>query len=307
MNDKRKPTVATLGAATTHLVQAMGLKDRLVAIAHEGVAPDGPLAEKPRLTTPKISTPGSRRRREFLGDAELMVRELLSTYKVDLDVLKATQPDILIAEQLCPHQAVSSEDLTQALRDVLGREITLLSFCPNSLDGIWEGSQEIGQALGLGMTAEAISQGFRARIDRVRTRVSSDVTTRPKTLVLEWDDPPTAAGLWNPELVTLAGGENLISEAGRPGVVIEDTSAIQPDKLILAICGEPLATTRETQDFQAWAKRFPNAEIFVVDGQRLFTRPGPEIITALEVLAACLHPTAFADYAELHRDAFIAI
>ena len=39
---------------------------------------------------------------------------------------------------------------------------------------------------------------------------------RGKVVILEWLDPPFSCGHWTPELVRMAGGNEVIGQAGRP-------------------------------------------------------------------------------------------
>jgi iron complex transport system substrate-binding protein len=42
------------------------------------------------------------------------------------------------------------------------------------------------------------------------------------------------------------------------------------------------------------------ARIYVADGNAYFNRPGPRIVESLEILAACVHPDEFEDFARKH-------
>src|SRR3989454_8525824 len=61
----------------------------------------------------------------------------------------------------------------------------------------------------------------------------------PGVLVLKWLDPPYVAGHWVPELVALAGGQDVGSAPGersraRPW---EELAALAPDVVVVALCG----------------------------------------------------------------------
>jgi iron complex transport system substrate-binding protein len=47
--------------------------------------------------------------------------------------------------------------------------------------------------------------------------------------------------------------------------------------------------------------------IYVADGNALLQPAGPRIVESLEILAACLHPEAFADLRHRHRDSAIRL
>ena len=44
--------------------------------------------------------------------------------------------------------------------------------------------------------------------------------------------------------------------------------------------------------------------VFVADGNAYFNRPGPRIVESLEILAACVHPSAFPELIARHAGSF---
>ena len=58
-------------------------------------------------------------------------------------------------------------------------------------------------------------------------------------MLLEWIDPPFCCGHWSPELVRLAGGEEMLGQEGQPSRTLrwEEVTAVQPEVLVLACCG----------------------------------------------------------------------
>ncbi len=68
---------------------------------------------------------------------------------------------------------------------------------------------------------------------------------KPRVAVLEWLDPLMGAGNWTPELVAMAGGENVFGAMGQhaPWLTWEELLAADPDVLVLAPCGFTLART----------------------------------------------------------------
>ena len=41
----------------------------------------------------------------------------------------------------------------------------------------------------------------------------------------------------------------------------------------------------------------------MTDGNAYFNRPGPRIVESLEIMAACVHPERFEDFARSHASA----
>ena len=72
--------------------------------------------------------------------------------------------------------------------------------------------------------------------------------------------------------------------------------------VVVKPCGFSLARTlEEPGTLREALPRSWRARVYVADGNAYFNRPGPRIVESLEILAACVHPDAFADFAEKHR------
>jgi iron complex transport system substrate-binding protein len=115
---------------------------------------------------------------------------------------------------------------------------------------------------------------------------------------LEWIDPLISGGHWNPELVTLAGGEDGLGRPGEPSRTVqwEELLAWQPEILVVACCGYSIQQTRS--DLSLLSQRPGAAElpcmrtgrVHVADGVARFSRPGPSLVESLEELAVMLGP-----------------
>lgn len=311
-----RPRVATFLASATELVCALGLKDRLVGVSHECDHPLG-ITDLPRLTKSRVAAPSSR---AINDKVESLVSQAMALYEVDLDALRAAAPDVLVTQDLCAVCAVGLEDVRRAASEVLSKDVTIVSLAPRRLDEVWQDLERLGEVLGMGMTARAIANGFRSRVDRVTGRMSEAVARggRPKVLAIEWLDPLMVAGLWMPDLIARAGGEALVGVAGEDGVILEDDAVLAPDVVVIKPCGfeleQTLAELGAAEGRQApgamldeLKARWPGARFYAADGNAFFNRSGPRLVESLEILAACVHPEATADLAERHRGRFVAL
>jgi len=107
-----------------------------------------------------------------------------------------------------------------------------------------------------------------------------------------------------PELVELAGGEPLVTRPGEHAPTLErdDLAALDPEVVLVKPCGFSLQRTLDELDVLRDAlPRNWRARVYVADGNAFFNRPGPRIVESLEILAACVHPQAFAELAAKHR------
>ena len=117
-------------------------------------------------------------------------------------------------------------------------------------------------------------------------------------LLLEWLEPPFSCGHWSPELVALAGGDEIIGRAGERSRTLTwaEVAAARPEVVVIACCG--FSVERTLDDLPAlravpeW-RELPavrEGRVFVVDGSAYFSRPGPRLVDSLEVVAHALHP-----------------
>ena len=63
---------------------------------------------------------------------------------------------------------------------------------------------------------------------------SSEAKTHPRAAMIEWIDPLMAGGNWMPELVQMAGGENLFGVAGQASPRLDWNQVIVADADIVA-------------------------------------------------------------------------
>jgi iron complex transport system substrate-binding protein len=77
--------------------------------------------------------------------------------------------------------------------------------------------------------------------------------------------------------------------------------------VVVKPCGFDLARTRrEAPAFLRLVSELGwKAEVWLADGNAYFNRPGPRIADSLEILAACIHPREFADFAATYAGAFV--
>ena len=149
----------------------------------------------------------------------------------------------------------------------------------------------LGAAVGAGPAADRLVAALEARLAAARDRVAG--ARRPRTLVLEWTDPPYAPGHWVPEMIAAAGGASVLGAAGRPSerVTWEAVAASDPEVVVCAPCGFGLdAAAAAARDLLARGVLPPEAEVWAVDANASWARPGPRLVDGVEALAGILHP-----------------
>jgi iron complex transport system substrate-binding protein len=121
---------------------------------------------------------------------------------------------------------------------------------------------------------------------------------RPRVAALEWLDPVFAAGHWTPQLIELAGGEDVLGLAGEPSETVtwERVAEADPEIVVAMPCGYDAPRAHEEALAHAGQLRELGASrVVAVDASAYFSRPGPRLVDGLELLAALLHPGRLED------------
>jgi iron complex transport system substrate-binding protein len=128
------------------------------------------------------------------------------------------------------------------------------------------------------------------RIDRVRLAVRAQ--SRVPVVALEWLDPVYVAGHWTPQLIELAGGEDVLGFTGEPSQVVswDAVATAGPEVVIVMPCGyDARRAHAEAIAHASELAALPASRIVAVNASAYFSRPGPRLIDGLELLGHILH------------------
>jgi iron complex transport system substrate-binding protein len=219
-----------------------------------------------------------------------------SVYSVDADALRSLSPDLIVTQDLCHVCAASPEDLAAILADFDQRP-ELLCLNPLDLGDVWRDILWVGEQTFRAHAAEKLLETIGEKLGSIAQQVKCSVD-RPRVAFLEWLQPVYVGGHWVPEMIELAGGADALGKPRIPSfrISLEEVIAAQPDILIVAPCGYRADQAREeyrSMHFpDAW-QHIPavrNGQIYSLDANSYFSRPGPRLITGLEILAKVFHP-----------------
>lgn len=284
--------IASLLASATEIIAALGLKGSLVGVSHCCDYPAG-VEGLPVLTSSVVDKAAPQ------AEIDRIVRDHLADnaalYALDTDLLERLQPDLIVTQALCDVCAVSGADVEAALGAIASKP-RLVNLEPVTLADVLKTIHAVAVAAGVPERGEQLVMRLNARIDRVVARVARHETS-PRVLLLDWLDPPFMGGHWIADLITLAGGVDVSGLSGAPSrrTDWDEVAALQPDYLILAMCGfEPARTRADAALGEAGAAlaalERAGTRVRIVDGNGLFNRPGPRLVDSLELLASLIHP-----------------
>ncbi|HAF14143.1 MAG TPA: cobalamin-binding protein [Blastocatellia bacterium] len=283
--------------SATEMACALGLGDQLVGITHECDYPSEvkgkPIVVRNVLPIEKMS------QTEIDAAVTQRMRDGLSLYQVDEELLQELAPDIILTQDLCQVCAPSGNEVTQAL-NLLPKKPQILWLTPKSLEEIFDNLRELGQATGRVKAAEELIAAGRVRLEKVAS-VTRTLPQRPRVFCMEWLDPVYCSGHWMPEMVEIAGGVDSLARKGADSVRIlwNDVLEWAPEILIITPCGfnlgQVVEQTPQLFNNPGWSDlpAVGNGRVYAVDANSYFARPGPRVVEGTELLAHLIHPEVF--------------
>ena len=176
----------------------------------------------------------------------------------------------------------------------------IISLEPNTLNEVWLSFDIIANAMDAYESSYILKKEIKERFQLLKDKLGG---TKQKSTILciEWIEPLMVAANWVPQLVSIAGGNNVMRVSGTYSNFcswdkIEKTN---PDIIIMMPCGFEIKRTLEDlhylQKREGWQelKAVKENKVYVVDGNQYFNRPGPRLVDSAEILAEIINPDYF--------------
>ncbi len=282
--------IVSLLPSATELLCTIGGESLLVGRSHECDHP-GSISHLPVLTRQRTGAGTS-------AEIDAEVKESLargdSLYELDGDLLRELEPDLVLTQDLCE---VCSIDL-DTVRSIAGSmkpEPRVLSLDPRTIFDVFDDLLKVGEAAGLSGRAERAMVDLRASYWEAIDFVNP-YATQPEVLFLEWTDPPFCGGHWTPGLIEAAGGRHSLGKAGQDSrqVTPEDLLEVMAERVVVCPCGYSLERCWEERavlEDTNWWSMIPGVQegrVAFVDGNQMFNRPGPRLVTSFRWLVSWL-------------------
>jgi iron complex transport system substrate-binding protein len=294
--------VVSLLASATEMIAALGCLDQLVARSHECDYPADvlslPVVSRVQIdvesSSANIDAQIKQLSRSKLATENAAIKAL-SVYAIDVAFLQELRPDVIITQTQCEVCAVSERDVMQAVEQLTGLQPRIVALAPYRLHDVWEDVVRVGEALGRRTQAELLVQSYQQRLMDLQ-ELSVHQGEKPRVAVLEWLDPLMGAGNWTPELVAMAGGEQVFGEIGQHSLWLswEELRAEDPDVLVLSPCGFTLERTLQDvpllERHPSWhsLRAVKDGRVYVIDGNAYLNRSGPRLVESAEILGRIL-------------------
>lgn len=285
--------IISLLPSATELAFSLGLGDDVVGVSHEC---DYPPEAQTRATVVHCAIPlDDLTAAEIDSAVSTQLRVGGSIYTIDTELLRALEPDLILAQDLCEVCAPSGNETERAIA-ALDRAPRVLTLAPRTLREIQENLRQLGEATGRLGVAQTLIESQRERLSQLAREL--DGVPRRRVFFLEWIDPMFCGGHWVGEMIERAGGHDALARQGGDSVRVswDQIATWAPEVLIVAPCGAHLESAtqqaRELLEQTRWYEipAVQAGEVYAVDASSYFARPGPRVFDGIEVLANILHP-----------------
>jgi iron complex transport system substrate-binding protein len=285
--------IVSLLPSATEILFALGFDSEIVGVSHECDFP-------PRARTKRVVIHSRIPPKAPPDEIDRLVREYVargeSLYAVDAQALQELAPDLIITQDLCHVCAASPDDLGSALARFAERP-EVLCLNPQDLGDVWRDILWVGEETCRGRAAEALLEQIGARLGALEEMVAG-CEERPRVAFLEWLQPFYVGGHWVPEMIEMAGGRDVLGRMHTPSVrvTLEDIVAAAPEIILISPCGYDAQRARDEYlamvHSDAW-RAMPavrHGQVYALEANSYFSRPGPRLMTGLETLAGIFHP-----------------
>jgi iron complex transport system substrate-binding protein len=275
--------IVSLSPAATEIVVALGLDDHLVGVTRRCDWPPEVVGTPVVTRSPSL--------------------------EIDEEAMRGARPDLVIVIAAGGSDPADHRRFVESARSVVP-DATIVALDPTSIEGILNAISTVGAMASAEDAALDLVESLRARLGEIEEQVQArrDEGQQPvRVAALGWLDPPASVGRWVPEQVRRAGGWDLLGRDGEPalGTSWEALRDVDPEMLILMPAGLGLAAARRAWDaaprppFWQSIEAVRRGQVFAVDGEAYFSRPGPRVIEGIALLAEIFDPEGFVEVSPL--------
>ncbi|HEX4537583.1 MAG TPA: cobalamin-binding protein [Candidatus Acidoferrum sp.] len=285
--------IVSLLPSATEILFALGLDAEVVGVSFDCDFP--PHVSQRRVVVDSRIPQGlpsleiDRRVREYVERGE-------SLYVVNAEALRELAPDLVVTQDLCLVCAASPDDLAVVLANFEKRP-RVLSLNPRNLGDVWDDISRVASETSREHAAKKLLAQIEQRLHALKRQVEK-ISWRPRVAFLEWLEPFYVGGHWVPEMVALAGGEDIFGKVGAPSfrVELKDIVAAAPDIIVVAPCGYDAQQSRNEYCSTTFPKEWEaipavrDGRVYAFEANAYASRPGPRLVIGVEALAKIFHP-----------------
>ena len=301
--------IVTFLPSATELIYSLGADDKLFGVTHECNYPSG-AKTKPRVIN-SVFEPALMSSKQIDDKICQLMTEGKDIYNLNKENLLNAKPDLIISQNICEVCSAHTEHVRMAI-EMLEKKPEVYTMDPHDVEEILVSIVDISKIIGKEKEGNELVGLLSKRLEFVKSKTFEE---RPKVVAIEWMDPFFTSGHWIPEMIEIAGGENLISSEKMPSrkMKLEEIKEALPDIIVIMPCGfDVKRTITEYNSVLAnnsdWneLKAVKENNVYAVDANSYFSKPSLRTITGIEVLASIIHQDVFCDL-QLPENSFAKI
>jgi len=301
--------IVTFLPSATELIYSLGAEDRLFGVTHECNYPSD-AKTKPRVIS-SVFDPASMSSKQIDDKICQLMSEGKEIYSLNKENLLSAKPDLIISQNICEVCSAHTEHVNMAV-EMLEKKPEVYTMDPHDVSEILTSIKDISKIIGKEKEGNGLIDSLSKRLEFVKSKTFEK---KQKVVAIEWVDPFFTSGHWIPEMIEVAGGENLISLEKMPSrkMKLEEIKEANPDIIVVMPCGfDVKRTVNEYKKALAgnpeWneLKAVKENNVYAVDANSYFSKPSLRTITGIEILASIFHPDVFGDL-QLPEDSFMKI
>jgi iron complex transport system substrate-binding protein len=158
-----------------------------------------------------------------------------------------------------------------------------------TLSEMLEDVVRLGEATGTEAHARELRGELEGRLATVRAAVAGSES--PRVIALQRLDPPRVGGYWIPEMISIAGGEDVAGDPGLSPPAVRWGELASLDADVVVLMPEVTLENARAQAMEHWEQIAALGAIrhYAVDGT-VFAEAVPRLIDGVELLGHIFHP-----------------
>jgi len=301
--------IVTFLPSATELIYSLGAEDRLFGVTHECNYPSG--AKTKLRVISSVFDPASMSSKQIDDKICQLMSEGKEIYNLNKENLLSAKPDLIISQNICEVCSAHTEHVNMAV-EMLEKKPEVYTMDPHDVSEILTSIKDISKIIGKEKEGNGLIDSLSKRLEFVKSKTFEK---KPKVVAIEWVDPFFTSGHWIPEMIEIAGGENMISSEKMPSrkMQLEEIKEANPDIIVMMPCGFDVKRTvyeykKVLAENPEWneLKAVKENNVYAVDANSYFSKPSLRTVTGIEVLANIFHPDVFGDL-QLPEDSFMKI
>jgi iron complex transport system substrate-binding protein len=206
---------------------------------------------------------------------------------VDIEAVVNLTPDLVLAEY------GNGEETINALKNL---NLTVVSLNPKTLDDILDNILLVGNITGNDESSLLLTTDMKQKIENISAQ-TKDIpdSNKPAVLYIVWHDPMYAAGTgsYPNDLLTIAGGMNIVDEEGWPIIDLEQIIDRNPEIIICSGMGGGSYTIMEAiteNEVLSTVDAIKNNKVYPISDPNVMELAGPRIVEGLTELYGYIEP-----------------